>query len=83
MAVERLVAQRPLAIHADEPLRRGAEDQRRLRAPGMRIGVDELAWRSSAPPAFIASITGLATGDSIAALALGHDGLAGEQRHAG
>ena len=32
-------ARSPLAVHADEPLRRGAEDQRRLVAPAMRIAV--------------------------------------------
>ncbi len=32
-------------VHADEPLRRGAVDQRRLGAPGMRVGMHELAAR--------------------------------------
>jgi hypothetical protein len=31
-----------LLIHADEPLRRGAKDQRRLVAPAMRIAVPDL-----------------------------------------
>jgi hypothetical protein len=40
------LARRPFGdLHADEPLRRVAEDQRRLGAPGMRIGMLELAAR--------------------------------------
>ena len=43
--VQRLLADMLLAIHADEPLRRGAVDQRSLRAPGMRVGMHQLAAR--------------------------------------
>ena len=35
---QRVLAQ-PLLVHADEPLRRGAEDHRRLVAPAMRVAV--------------------------------------------
>ena len=35
-------------LHADEPLRRGAEDHRRLRPPGVRIGMVERAARQEA-----------------------------------
>ena len=36
-------------IHRDEPLRGGAEDQRRLGAPGMRVAVDSLPRASRVP----------------------------------
>ena len=42
---ERLGTDRIRPVHADEPLRRGAEDQRRARAPGMRVGMHQLAAR--------------------------------------
>ena len=41
-------ARRSFVSMRDEPLRRVAEDQRRLGAPGMRIGMDELALRRAA-----------------------------------
>ena len=41
--LERLGADVLRPVHADEPLRGGAEDQRRLAAPGMRVGMRKLA----------------------------------------
>ena len=40
---QRVFADALRPVHADEPLRRGAEDQRRLGAPGMRVGMHQLA----------------------------------------
>ena len=48
--LERLVAQ-PVRRHRDEPLRRVAEDQRRLRPPGMRIGMHRACRAPTRPPA--------------------------------
>ena len=45
IAASALLADAFRPVHADEPLRRRAEDQRRLGAPGMRIGMHELAAR--------------------------------------
>ena len=40
MSSQRMRAQ-PRLVHADEPLRRGAKDQRRLVAPAMRVAVPQ------------------------------------------
>ena len=45
---QRLLPQ-PVPLHADEPLRRVAEDQRRLGPPRMRVGVNERAARQQPP----------------------------------
>ena len=59
-------------LHADEPLARVAEDQRRLGAPGVGIGVDHFAAREQ-----VAGI-GQRVGDLAVHLV---DVLAGEARH--
>ena len=43
--LQRLAANILRPVHADEPLRRRAEDQRRLGTPGMRVGMHQLAAR--------------------------------------
>ena len=43
-------ARRPVLLHADEPLRRGAEDHRRLVAPAMRIAVRDSSRDAAARP---------------------------------
>ena len=62
------------SVHADEPLRRGAEDQRRLGSPGMRIGMQQPAAREQ--PAGL----GQGGADRIIGLVDVH---AGKQRHPG
>jgi hypothetical protein len=47
----------PVLLHADEPLRGSAEDDRRLVPPAMRIAVIDRAIRNSIPCAFSVSIT--------------------------
>ena len=59
-------------LHADEPLERVAEDQRRLGTPGVRIGVDQLAAREQAVGG------GQRVGDLVVHLV---DVLAGKARH--
>ena len=75
---QRLLPQTVL-LHADEPLRRVAKDQRRLRSPGMRVGMHQRAARQE--PAGIVD-----RGDHrlvrVARLAVrAIDRAAGEERH--
>ncbi len=70
--VQRLLADALRPIQPDEPVRRGAEDQRRPRPPGVRVGVHQLATSQQAA-GFIQR-----GGDLVVRLV---DMQAGEQRH--
>ena len=72
--LQRLGADGGVPVHADEPLRRGTEDQRSLGPPGMRIGMHQLAPRQQT--------TGLRQrrADRVGDLV---DMLPGEMRHPG
>ena len=81
---QRLFAQGPAdlgdrLIHGDEPLRRVAEDDRRLGAPGMRIGVGD-ATRGEQLAHLVEQRDGGAVGVALLAV-LRVDALAREQRH--
>ena len=77
--LQRLLAQ-PVRLHRDEPLRRVAEDQRRLRAPRMRVGMHQRAARQETA-GFLDRLGDRLVG--VTRLPVGAvDGAAGEQRHA-
>jgi hypothetical protein len=75
------LAQRGLAqaglLHADEPLRRGAEDHRRLVAPAVRIAVRNGSWCSSAPRSPSTSTTRALASNT---LSPANNGVAGRKR---
>ena len=83
---KRAMAQRiPLAgdrlVHGDEPLRRVAEDQRRLRAPGMRVLMLEAPAGEERAGLDELRDDGLVRAGVLALVVV--DARAGEQRHAG
>ena len=77
----RFVAQHPFGSSMrDEPLRRVAEDQRRLGAPGMRIGMHRACPRASSARAAISALITAPLASPVLPFAV-IDALAGEERH--